>query len=330
VRRYLARKLLIYILTFFIAATLDWLLPRLVPGNPIEQLLSKIELQPGTYNATYKLYMHSFGFDRPWWKQYLSFWTALFHGNLGVSIYDFPKPVTSVIADYVLFTLALLIPAILLAYYAGNKVGAMAARRKSLDNTVLPVGYLLTATAYPWLALLLAFLLAAGGIGHFFPLSGGFAFGILPNWDWTFIWSLVTHWFLPFLTLFLVAFGGWAIGMRNLIIYELESDYTHYLEALGAPIRLVRKYAYRNAMLPQLTGLALQLGVIVGGAIVTEVTFAYPGLGYLIFQAVGNDDYFLLQGIFMFIIVGVLIANFIVDIIYVLVDPRTRVGISGA
>jgi peptide/nickel transport system permease protein len=323
------RKLIIYVLTFFIAATIDWLLPRMVPGNPVSLLLAKMNLQPQTYNATYNLYMKAFGFNRPWWDQYLNFWRALLHGNLGVSIYDFPKPVTSVIADYVLFTLALLIPAILLAYFAGNKVGAMAARRKSLDNTVLPVGYLLTATAYPWLALLLAFLLAAGGIGHFFPISGGFSYGLIPSWDWPFIWSLVTHWFLPFLTLFLVAFGGWAIGMRNLIIYELESDYTHYLEALGAPSRLVRRYAYRNAMLPQLTGLALQLGVIVGGAVVTEVTFAYPGLVYLIFQAVGNDDYFLLQGIFMFIIVGVLIANFIIDIIYVLVDPRTRVGISG-
>ena len=329
-RRYLVRKLIIYVVTFFVAATIDWLLPRLVTGNPVSLLLSKMNLQPQTYNATYNLYMKAFGFNRPWWKQYLTFWEALFHGNLGVSIYEFPKPVTSVIADYVLFTLALLIPAILLAYFAGNKVGAMAARRKSLDNTVLPVGYLLTATAYPWLALLLAFLLAAGGIGHFFPISGGFAYGLLPAWDWPFIWSLITHWFLPFLTLFLVSFGGWAIGMRNLIIYELESDYTHYLEALGAPSRLVRKYAYRNAMLPQLTGLALQLGVIVGGAVVTEVTFAYPGLGYLILQAVGNDDYFLLQGIFLFIIVGVLVANFVVDIIYVLVDPRTRVGISGA
>jgi peptide/nickel transport system permease protein len=101
------------------------------------------------------------------------------------------------------------------------------------------------------------------------------------------------------------------------------------LEALGAPSRLVRKYAYRNARLPQLTGLALQLGVLIGGAVVTEVTFAYPGLGYLILQAVGNEDYFLLQGIFLFIIIGVLIANFAIDIIYVLVDPRTRVGISG-
>jgi len=330
VRRYLVRKLIIYILTFFVAATIDWILPRLVSGNPISILLSKMSLQPGTYNATYKVYMHAFGFNRPWWDQYWTFWTALLHGNLGVSIYQFPKPVTSVIADYVLFTLALLIPAILLAYFAGNRVGAMAARRKLLDNSVLPVSYLLTATAYPWLALLLAFLFAAGGIGHFFPISGGFSYGLLPSWNWTFIWSLVTHWFLPFLTLFLVAFGGWAIGMRNLIIYELESDYTHYLEALGAPTRLVRRYAYRNAVLPQLTGLALSLGMVVSGAVVTEVTFAYPGVGWLVFQAVSNNDYFLLQGVFLFIIAGVLIANFVIDIVYVIVDPRTRVGISGA
>ena len=233
-RRYLARKLIIYIVTFWVAATTDWLLPRLVPGNPISLLLSKLSLQPTTYNATYNLYMKAFGFNRPWWKQYLSFWDALFHGNLGVSIYEFPKPVTHVIADSVLFTLGLLIPAILLAYFAGNKVGAMAARRKVLDNTVLPFSYILTGTPYPWLALLLAFLFAAGGIGHFFPISGGFAYGQVPNFTWPFIWSLLTHWVLPFLTLFLVAFGGWAIGMRNLIIYELESDYSHYLEALGA------------------------------------------------------------------------------------------------
>jgi len=124
-------------------------------------------------------------------------------------------------------------------------------------------------------------------------------------------------------------FGGWAIGMRNMIIYELESDYSHYLEALGAPRRLIRKYAFRNAMLPQITGLALQLGVIVAGALATEIVFSYPGLGYLILQAIQNQDYFLLQGCFLFIIVGVLIANFVIDIAYVLVDPRTRLGMQG-
>ncbi|HEY4724589.1 MAG TPA: ABC transporter permease, partial [Actinomycetota bacterium] len=137
-------------------------------------------------------------------------------------------------------------------------------------------------------------------------------------------------WFLPFASLFLVGFGGWAIGMRNLIIYELEADHSHYLEALGAPRRLVRRYAFRNALLPQLTGLALALGVIVAGALVTEIVFSYPGLGYLILQAINNQDFFLIQGAFLFIIIGVLLANFAVDVAYVLVDPRTRTGMRGA
>jgi peptide/nickel transport system permease protein len=127
----------------------------------------------------------------------------------------------------------------------------------------------------------------------------------------------------------LVMFGGWAIGMRNMIIYELEADYSHYLETLGAPRKLVRKYAFRNAMLPQLTGLALQLGVVVAGALATEIVFSYPGIGYLILQAIQNKDYFLLQGCFLFIIVGVLLANFAIDIVYVIVDPRTRLGMQG-
>ena len=120
-----------------------------------------------------------------------------------------------------------------------------------------------------------------------------------------------------------------AIGMRNMVIYELESDYSRYLEALGAPQGLVRKYAFRNAMLPQITGLALQLGVIIGGQLVTEIVFAYPGIGSLLFNAIKSEDYFLLQGIFLFIIIGTLVANFLVDVAYVIVDPRTRVGMRG-
>jgi peptide/nickel transport system permease protein len=151
----------------------------------------------------------------------------------------------------------------------------------------------------------------------------------MPTLSWTFVWSLLEHWILPFASLFLVMFGGWAIGMRNMIIYELEADYSHYLEALGAPRKLIRQYAFRNAILPQITGLALQLGVIVAGALVTEIVFSYPGIGYLILQAIQNHDYFLLQGCFLFIIIGVLLANFAIDITYVLVDPRTRIGMQG-
>ena len=117
--------------------------------------------------------------------------------------------------------------------------------------------------------------------------------------------------------------------MRNMIIYELESDYANYLMALGAPQRLVRKYAFRNAMLPQITGLALQLGAVVGGALVTEIVFSYPGLGWLVLSGIQNQDYFVIQGVFLFIIVGVLLANLIVDVVYVIVDPRTRVGLQG-
>jgi peptide/nickel transport system permease protein len=129
---------------------------------------------------------------------------------------------------------------------------------------------------------------------------------------------------------FLVSFGGWAIGMRNLVIYELETDHSRYLRALGASERLVRRYAYRNASLPQLSGLALALGVVIGGNIVAEIAFHYPGLGLLIYNAIGNEDYFLLQGIFIFIVFGVLVANFIIDIIFVIVDPRTRLSMQGA
>jgi peptide/nickel transport system permease protein len=204
----------------------------------------------------------------------------------------------------------------------------MAARRKVLDNTVLPFAYILTATPYVWLALVLAYFLAfKWGI---FPVSGAYDFSLQPAWTWEFAWSFLQHWFLPFLTLFLVSFGGWAIGMRNLIIYELESEYSNYLQALGAPSTLVRRYAYGNAVLPQMSGLALALGAVVGGALVTEIVFGYPGIGTLIITALQNRDYFLLQGLFLLIIIGVLVANFVVDILYVVVDPRTRAGIQGS
>jgi peptide/nickel transport system permease protein len=325
--RYLTRKLVTYLITFVIAVTVDWGIPRMMPGNPIDAFLSKFNLQPGAAKYDYSYYFKAFGLNHPLWVQYLNFWQALFHWNLGISLYYFPTPVVTVIRQALPYTLSLLVPAIVLSYIVGNRLGALAARRRILDNTVLPLGYLLTGTPYQWLALLLAFLLASAN--HIFPFSGGFSFSLVPTWSWTFFFDLVKHWVLPFLTLFLVSLGGWAIGMRNLIIYELESDYAHYLEALGAPSRLVRKYAYRNAVLPQLTGLALALGTVVGGAVVTEIVFHYPGVGSLILTAIQNSDYFLLQGIFLFIIIGVLVANFVIDIVYVVVDPRTRVSMQG-
>jgi peptide/nickel transport system permease protein len=193
---------------------------------------------------------------------------------------------------------------------------------------VLPASYVLTATPQMWLGIVLAWLFAS--TWAIFPVSGAYGLDIQPSWSLEFALSFLHHWILPFSALFLVAFGGWAIGMRNMIIYELESDYSNYLAALGAPTKLVRKYAYRNALLPQITGLALALGAVVAGAIVVEIVFSYPGLGTLTLSAIQNRDYFLIQGIFLFIITGVLIANFVIDIAYVVIDPRTRVGMQGS
>ncbi len=326
--RYFARKLFVYLVTFVVAATVDWAIPHLMPGNPVLALMSRIQAQdPQVAQRMYHHYMRAFNLDLPLWKQYWYFWVSLFHGDLGTSIVQFPSSVTSIIVNAAPYTLGLLIPAILLSWYAGNKVGALAARRKVLDNSVLPVGYALTATPYMWLAILISFVFTV--TWRIFPVGFGYDPTATRAWTWAFVGNLAYHWFLPFLSLFLVAFGGWAIGMRNMIIYELESDYSHYLAALGAPQRLIRKYAFRNAMLPQITGLALQLGAVLTGALVTEIVFSYPGLGFQIYRAITNEDYFVIQGIFLFIIIGVLVANFLVDLAYVLVDPRTRIGMEG-
>jgi peptide/nickel transport system permease protein len=328
VRRYFGRKLFTYAVTFFVAVTVDWAIPRFMPGDPVQAMIYRAQVNnAATAKALSVFYKQSFGLNHPIWRQYLNFWDAVLHGNLGLSVWLFPEPVTHVILQALPYTLGLLLPAILLSWWAGNKAGALAARGKVLDNTVLPLGYILTATPYMWLGIMLAWLFASRW--RLLPISGGYSYSLQPSWSIGFVEDLARHWFLPFVSLFLVGFGGWAIGMRNLIIYELEADYSHYLEALGAPRRLIRRYAFRNAVLPQLTGLALQLGVIVAGAIVTEVVFNYPGLGHLILAAIQNEDYFLLQGAFLFIIIGVLVANFAIDVAYVFVDPRTRVGMQG-
>src|SRR5581483_4221792 len=309
------RKLFVYSVTFVVAVTVDWAIPHLMPGNPVLTLMGRIQVQgPQTAQNMYDHYMRAFNLDLPLWKQYWYFWVSLFHGDLGTSIVQFPASVSSIIVHAVPYTLGLLLPATLLSWYAGNKVGALAARRKVLDNTVLPLSYALTATPYMWLAIMLSWVFAV--TWKLFPV--GFAYDPTQQRGWTL--SFIAN---------LLSLGGWAIGMRNMIIYELEAEYSNYLQALGAPKRLVRRYAFRNAVLPQVTGLALSLGSVLAGALVTEIVYSYPGLGFQIYRAITNADYFVIQGIFLFIIVGVLVANFIVDIVYVLIDPRTRIGMEG-
>jgi peptide/nickel transport system permease protein len=329
VGRYLRRKAFIYLVTFFVAVTLTWLIPRLMPGDPITSMVARQGglQQAEQFKAMEDYYNRVFGLDTPLWRQYVNYWIALFQGDLGISVYAFPTPVATLIRGALPYSIGLLLPAILLSWWVGNKLGAAAARRRWLDNTLLPISYLLTATPYVWMAILLSWSL--GVVWGVFPTAFGYDQTLVPAFTWRFISSVISHWFLPFLSLFLVLVGGWAIGMRNLVIYELETDYANYLYSLGAPDRLVRRYAFRNSLLPQITGLALQVGVIVAGNIVTEVVFAYPGLGSLILSAITRSDFFLLQGVLLFVVIGVLVANFVIDIAYVYVDPRTRTGLQG-
>ena len=307
------------------------MIPRLVPGDPVAVYVDKFQTlarRGVAGQALYKTFAKAFGLNVPLWQQYWHYWDNIFHGNLGISIYAYPATVRSVILTAVPYTLALLVPAILLSYFLGNRVGAVAARRKVAGQHRPANRVHLPGLAVP----------VAGPGGGVLPrgcrlagsrISGGYSESLVPGWSWSLCGSLAFHWFLPFLTVFLVSFGGWAIGMRNLVIYELETDYARYLRSLGATQRLVRRYAYRNAVLPQLSGLALSLGTVIGGNIVTEEVFQYPGLGHLIYPAVTDQDYFFLQGIFLFIIIGVLLANFLIDIVYVMVDPRTRLEHAG-
>ncbi|AEX85438.1 peptide ABC transporter permease [Marinitoga sp. 1135] len=326
---YLKKKFSIYFLTFFVAITIDWAIPRFMPGNPVALLMGRFAAMPGSRQLMMSYFTEAFGLNKPLLTQYIDFWKAFFHGDLGVSLYLYPKPVMEVIKEAIPYDLMLLLPSILLSWIVGNKLGAYAIKNKFVEKVIIPLSYFFTAMPYFWFAIILAWFL--GVVNPIFPISGAYSYSINPEWSVDFILDFLSHWILPFLSLFMVMLGGWAIGMRNMIIYEVESNYSRYMRSLGLSQRLRLNYAYKNALLPQITGLALQLGTIVAGALTTEVVFSYPGIGYLLLQAILHQDYFLIQGCFLFIVLGVLIANFIVDIVYVLIDPRVKASfVEGA
>lgn len=327
IMRYIAKKTIVYIITFIVAVTLNWGIPRLMPGDPIGVLLSRFATLPQSAEVMYSYFMQAFGLDRPLHEQYINFWKALLNGDLGVSIYMYPKKVEDIVMEALPYDLVLIVPAVVVSWVIGNWLGALAPLHRRLDAMLMPVFYFLTSSPYFWIAIVLAWVFTV--MIPVFPPSGAYSPGMQPSLSLEFIADFLKHWILPFLSLVLVMLGGWAIGMRNLIIYELESNYSRYMEALGAPRGLVLRYAFRNAMLPQITGLALQIGLAVAGAITTEIVFSYPGLGYLMLQAIQNQDYFLMQGAFLVIVVMVLVSNFIIDIVYAIVDPRVRYTYTG-
>lgn len=325
--RYLSKKAIVYFITFLFAVTLNWAVPRFAPGDPISMLLSRFTVLEGGREILESFFVKTFGLDQSLPQQYLGFWRSLFSGDLGISISQYPKPVLDIIREAIVYDFIILLPAIIISWIVGNKLGAFSGVNKKADNFLMPVFYFLTSSPYFWFALVVSYFL--GIVLGLFPTSHAYSATLLPGFNLTFILDFIMHWVMPFLTLFLVQLGGWAIGMRNMIIYETNTNYSKYMESLGASERLIRNYGFRNGVLPQVTGLAISLGTIVSGAVLTQMVFSYPGLGYLMVQAIKQNDYFLIQGCFLFLIIMVLLANFAIDVIYMLIDPRVRHSYSG-
>jgi peptide/nickel transport system permease protein len=276
----------------------------------------------------YAAYVERFGLDQPVWVQFALYVQGLAHGDLGTSFGMYPASVSSLIGQALPWTLMLQLPAILVGWLVGNVLGALAAYRGGwFDRGAFLSALMLSSTPYYCLAILLVYGLAVAL--PIFPPAGGYSYGFTPALTVGFMGDVLYHYLLPFMSLVVVLIGGQAIGMRSMSIYELGTDYVNYARGLGIGDTRIVRYIFRNAMLPQITGLALAVGSMVGGALITEVVFSYPGIGTLLFSAIRQNDYPIIQGVTLLITVGVLLANFLVDITYGLIDPRVRAAQAG-
>jgi peptide/nickel transport system permease protein len=236
--------------------------------------------------------------------------------------------VKSLIGQALPFTLVLQVPAILLGWIVGNVLGAVAAYKGGgWDKSVFTTSLVFSSAPYYCLAIILLYVGAI--IMGVFPVGGAYSLGTSPSFSWDFIVDASQYYWLPFLSLLLINIGGQAVGMRSMAIYELGSDYVNYSRSLGIGDRKMTTYIFRNAMLPQITGLALSIGAMVGGALITELVFNYPGMGYLLFNAISSSDYSMIQGVTLIITVAVLVANYLVEVLYGFIDPRIRAAKSG-
>jgi peptide/nickel transport system permease protein len=322
--KYFLQRIAFYLFTAWAAITLNFFIPRLVPGDPVQSLIAKYrgQLSSEAINSLYVL----FGLDdnRSLWSQYLDYWKQLFQGDLGLSFTFFPAPVSQVIGQALPWTILLVGVTTVISFLLGTSLGVVAGwRRGSWADGLLPVTTFFSSVPYFWLGIIAIYLLA--GPDSFFPSSGGFDSGLVPAWDQYFIPSAVQHSLLPALTILISSVSGWILSMRNMMVTVSSEDYITVAHAKGLSERRVAvSYAARNALLPNVSGFALSLGFIVGGTLLVEIVFSYPGLGFTLLQALGAKDYPLMQGIFLVITISVLVANLLADVAYMLLDPRTR------
>ena len=322
--KFVLRRLGFYLVAFWASVTLNFFLPRFMPGDPISRMMSQSQgrMTPEQVEQLQRL----FGLDdRGLLEQYVSYWKSVFTGDMGVSISRFPTPVADVIASQIGWTILLGVTALMIAVVIGNLLGILAAWRRGgwLDSVLPPVLVFIGSFPYFWLAMGALYLF--GVVLGWFPLRHAFSAGMVPSFSPAFLGNVAMHLVLPAATIVLVSIGGWMLNMRNTMITTTSEDYIVMAEAKGLkPNRIMLKYAARNATLPAVTNFGMSIGFVVGGALLTETVFAYPGLGYQLLSAVSALDYPLMQGIFLTITAAVLVANFLVDIIYVRLDPRVR------
>jgi peptide/nickel transport system permease protein len=326
--RRVIRRLGVYLLALWAAVTINFFLPRIAPGNPAEVVFDRLRQHGAVSQATLKALEAEFGINTtdPLWVQYFSYLGNLLHGNLGVSTNYFPAPVASIIAQDLPWTLALLTVSVLLSFALGTLLGIITAWRRGtvLDSVLSSLLMFCYSLLYPWLALLAVFFL--GFSWGWFPFADGYDVGfVTPGLNLPFILSAARHAILPALTLIVSTVAGWMLTMRNSMVTTLSEDYILMARAKGLSTRRVMfSYAARNAILPSVTGFAIAVGAVVGGQLLVETVFSYPGIGYALFQAIQSQDYALADGILLLVIVVTVIMNLIVDLFYVLLDPRVR------
>jgi peptide/nickel transport system permease protein len=323
--RYLLRRLGFFVATLWVALTINFVLPRLMPGNPAEAMMARFhgKLSGQALSAmevAFGVKTHS-----SLLAQYFSYLGDSFMGRWGTSITFFPSSVRSVVEGALPWTLGLVGVTTIIAFVIGTMIGIVGAWHRGgwFDSILPPVFIILSAFPYFFIGMLaiLAFAIKV----HLLPQGGGMTNGVTPSLSWSFVGDILSHSVLPGVTIVITSIGGWILTMRNNMITTLSEEHVRMARAKGLPSwRIMLDYAGRNAVLPNLTGFGMALGFVVSGAILVEYVFSYPGVGYMLLQAVLNEDYPLMQVLFLLITVAVLVAVLIVDIITLVLDPRTR------
>ena len=325
-KKYYTQKIIWYLITLVFAVALNFVLPRLMPGDPVSAIAGQAAegmTDAQAIKKVYDEYIEKFGVNQPIPVQFAKWLKGAVHGDFGVSFSQYPRTVADIIASSVGWTLALQLPAILLGWLLGNILGAVAAYIKGVfDKAILPA--FLFISNVPAFGMAVILLTIFGVTLGWAPTSGAYGYDLIPNMSWTFVKSVFAHYQLPFWSIVLTTIGGQAIGMRSMSIYELNADYVKYSRFLGIKDRKIVGYVFRNAMLPQITGLAMSLGTMMGGALVSEIIFSYPGIGTTMMSAIKGNDYPLLSACTLISTVMVLVANLLVEIIYGVIDPRIK------